>query len=98
MINKVHGGMLYAFLELKQCQMIIIQPTLITKAGSYDPTETHFEAYNKSIVNTGITGISRQFSEQVESKTVQSSSISDNDYQRVLDLKNQRMKGILGQK
>jgi hypothetical protein len=97
MINKVHGGMLYAFLELKQCQ-IIIQPTLLTKAGSYDPSETHFEAYNKSIVNTGITGVSRQFSEQIESKTFQSSSISDNDYQRVLDSKNQRMKGILGQK
>lgn len=96
--KRVHGGMLYAFLELNQCQKVDIKPYLISKSESYNPTESNYHAYNNAIVNTGITGVSRQFSEQIDSKSAQTSSLSNDDYQRVLELKNQRMKGILFQK
>lgn len=86
------GGMLYAFLDLQKCRRLTMRPPVnLHKAESYNAVESNYQAYQKTIVSVGISGINRQNS------TVESSylgSLSEEDYKRVMELKNQRMKNM----
>jgi len=92
--KKKNGGLLYAFLELKKCPLPSVRPiSTLHKAESYNEAESNFQVYQKAIVNVGLTGLSRHPSTQVP-VTKSTSSLSEAEYQRILELKNKRMQGI----
>lgn len=85
--KKVHGGLLYAFLELHKWnkpQVHYYSP--IQKTISFNAPNQSAENYKKSIADYGMSGISRQHSSNVMS----SGSLSDEDYKRIDELKNER--------
>ena len=93
------GGMLYAFLNvIKWSKPTYKSPQILKKAESYNPTDSNFQAYKKTIVNAGLTGIARHSSEVESSRPHNPTTLSEEDYQKVLDLKNKRMKALLCQK
>ncbi|CAI2386714.1 unnamed protein product [Moneuplotes crassus] len=92
------GGLLYAFLELKQCPKPLNKlPIPIEKAESYNPSAENAEIYKNSIVSTSLTGFARQSSENMANSMNRRSVLSDEDYKKILELKNQRMKTLLEQ-
>jgi hypothetical protein len=92
--KKVHGGMLYAFLDLQKCPKPSHLPLQsIHKSESYNEVESNFQAYHKAIVNVGLTGVNRQSSTQL-SPSKNFTALSEEDYKRILELKNKRMHEI----
>lgn len=92
--KKKDGGLLYAFLDLQKCREPEYEvPHLVHTSESYNPLESNYQLYKNTVVNVGITGVSRQNSTQVQSFG-HSGSLNDEDYKRIMELKNQRMKGM----
>lgn len=92
--KRVHGGMLYAFLDLQKCPKPNDPPfNPIQKAESYNEVDSNFQAYQKAIVNVGLTGIQRHSSTQL-SPSKAATSLSEEDYLRIMELKNKRMNEI----
>eukprot|EP00344_Euplotes_crassus_P007633 CAMPEP_0197012426 /NCGR_PEP_ID=MMETSP1380-20130617/62383_1 /TAXON_ID=5936 /ORGANISM="Euplotes crassus, Strain CT5" /LENGTH=162 /DNA_ID=CAMNT_0042435871 /DNA_START=769 /DNA_END=1257 /DNA_ORIENTATION=+ len=90
------GGLLYAFIELTMCPKPVERlPIEFAKSGSCNPWNTNAEVYKNSIVSTSLTGFGRQSSEKFAQKKTIASSLSTEEYQRVLELKSQRMKTLL---
>ena len=97
--KNIDGKLLYAFLELRKWDKPILKtPEKVQKSESYNPAESNFQAYKRTIINTGITGVSRQYSETLAPKVASPSTLSKEDYSKILELKNRRMKTLLGRK
>lgn len=86
--KKVHGGLLYAFLDLNACpkpQPKDDKHIPLQKSVTYNAEDINVETYKKSVADYAISGLSRH-----QSSKVNSGSLSDEDYKRINELKNER--------